>query len=95
MALDPTTKLAIAELVLYILFIPIVGYLLLRHGKRGLFGWLYLILFCMLRIVASAMQINNYVQESHGKMPSSTAGIINSVGISPLLLATGGVLHEA
>jgi prolipoprotein diacylglyceryltransferase len=92
--LDSVTELAIAELVIYLAILPIVFFLLVRHGKRGVFGWIYLIAFCILRIVASGLQINDHVQESHGKPPSVTAAIVNSVGISPLLLAIAGVMHE-
>jgi prolipoprotein diacylglyceryltransferase len=92
--LDSTTRLAIAELVIYIFIFPIVLYLLARHGVRGLFGWIYLVAFCILRIIAAGLQINNHVQETHGKTPSITAAIVNAVGVSPLILAIAGIIHE-
>ena len=95
MGLDSTTNLAIAELVIYIVLLPTVFFILIKHGKHGLFGWLFLIAFCILRIVADGLQINNHVQESHGKAPSVTAAIVNSVGVFPLLLAISGIIHEA
>jgi prolipoprotein diacylglyceryltransferase len=95
MGLDSITSLAVAELIIYLIVLPIVFFLLLKHGKHGLIGWLFLIAFCILRIVSDGLQINSHVQETHGKPPSVTGSIINSVGVSPLLLAISGIIHEA
>ncbi|CAG8153467.1 unnamed protein product [Penicillium salamii] len=81
-----TNNLCAAELAIYIaLAIPIL-YLLAKHGRQGLLGWLFLFIFSSLRIVGSALGL---------KSSSPTASIISSVGLSPLLLATSGILHEA
>ncbi|KAH8651179.1 hypothetical protein BX600DRAFT_441620 [Xylariales sp. PMI_506] len=64
-------------------------YLLFKHGLRhgAVIGWAYLFIFFSLKIVASAMQVSN---------PSNTtASLIASIGLSPLLLAALGILHEA
>jgi prolipoprotein diacylglyceryltransferase len=95
MALDSTTRLAIAELIIYIFLLPLTFFLLIRHGKRGILGWLFLAVFCILRIISSALQIREYNQVSHGKPSTTTAGIVNSVGVSPLLLSVAGIIHEA
>jgi hypothetical protein len=79
-------RLAIAELVIYIILLPIAVYILVRHGKPGYTGWGFFLVFCTLRIVSSGLGIND---------TSTTGGIINSVGISALLLAISGVIHEA
>ncbi|KAL2196106.1 hypothetical protein P885DRAFT_61306 [Corynascus similis CBS 632.67] len=74
--------LSTAELAIYaILCLPVL-YLLVRHSPVGLLGWFYLLAFCTLRIVGAAVS-------------ASSAGIISSVGLSPLLLAASGILHEA
>jgi hypothetical protein len=79
MTRDP---LLTAELAIYaILALPVL-YLLFRHSTAGLLGWFYLFAFCSLRIVG-------------GALTSSSAGIISSIGLSPLLLAASGILHEA
>ncbi|CAG8128627.1 unnamed protein product [Penicillium olsonii] len=81
-----TNNLCAAELAIYIaLAIPTL-YLLVQHGRPGFLGWLFLFVFCSLRIIGSALGL---------KSSSPTAGIISSVGLSPLLLATSGILHEA
>jgi len=81
-----TNSLATAELAIYAtLSIPIL-YLIVSHAPAGLVGWLYIFAFCSLRIVGGAMSMNSN---------SPTASIISSIGLSPLLLAGSGILHEA
>ncbi|KAL5360644.1 hypothetical protein BJX96DRAFT_175497 [Aspergillus floccosus] len=81
-----TNSLSAATCAIYaVLAIPVL-YLLVRHGRYGLLGWLFLFFFCTLRIIGSALVIND---------TSVAANIISSVGLSPLLLATAGILHEA
>jgi len=92
---DSSTQLAIAELVIYLLILPVAHYLLFKHGRHGLEGWFFLITFSLLRIVAAGLQIDNWEKEKKGKPVSSTASIINSVGISALLLSCSGLIHEA
>ena len=75
-----------AQLVIYaILSLPIFG-LILRHGRLGRLGWGFLLAFCTLRIIGGAMAVSGN---------STSAYIISSIGISPLLLAVDGILHEA
>ncbi|KAL7783810.1 hypothetical protein V8C37DRAFT_35071 [Trichoderma ceciliae] len=74
-----------AELGIYAaLSIPTI-FVLIKHGRTGILGWLYLFAFCTLRIIGGAMSLSG----------SASANIISSVGLSPLLLATSGILHEA
>lgn len=90
MAFSNTTDLAIAELVIYILLIPPTFWLLLKHGRRGLLAYVYFVAFEILRIVAAGILIADRNQPN----PSTTGAIINSVGLSPLLLTYAGFLHE-
>ncbi|MCJ1275869.1 hypothetical protein MMC21_003674 [Puttea exsequens] len=83
----PTVQLAIANLVIYITLTPPTIYTLYRHGKFGILGWGYLVAFCMLRLIGGGLEI--------GDSGSRTASIISGVGLSPLLLAVLGVLHES
>jgi hypothetical protein len=82
---NASSRLAIAELVIYIFFLPISLYILVRHGKPGYTGWGFFLVFCTLPIVSSGLGINE---------TNTAGGIINSVGISALLLAISGVIHE-
>ncbi|BCR87616.1 uncharacterized protein ACHE_40180S [Aspergillus chevalieri] len=79
-------SLSIATCAIYaVLFFPVL-YLLVRHARFGLAGWLLLLIFCIIRIVGGALEISH---------TGTAAGIISSVGLSPLLLATNGILHES
>ena len=89
--LDSTGRLSIAELVVYLLLLPLAVCCLFRHGKYGILGWIYLVAFCVLRMVGAALLINS---ENKGTV-STTALIINGVALSPLLLSTAGILHES
>jgi prolipoprotein diacylglyceryltransferase len=93
--MDGTTQLAVAELVIYLIFVQFALFLLYKHGRHGLEGWFFLVTFCVLRIIAAALQINNWNKIKKGEPSSDTASIINSVGVSALLLCACGLIHEA
>ncbi|KAH6989589.1 hypothetical protein BKA56DRAFT_576080 [Ilyonectria sp. MPI-CAGE-AT-0026] len=74
-----------AELAIYAtLSIPTV-YILVKHGPPGYLGWFYLITFFSLRIIGGVLSLTG----------NSAASIVSNIGISPLLLAAAGILHEA
>lgn len=80
-----TNGLATAELAIYaLLAIPSI-YLIFSHAPSGILGWSYLFAFTSLRVVNGVLSINS----------TSSASIISNIGLSPLLLATCGILHEA
>ncbi|EQB53215.1 hypothetical protein CGLO_07095 [Colletotrichum gloeosporioides Cg-14] len=82
-------KYSLAVLIIFItLSIPTL-FVTFKHGVRGwaILGWGYLFIFCSLKIIGSGMAL--------GDPQSSGATIVSSVGLSPLLLALSGVLHEA
>lgn len=62
-----------------------------KHGKRGFLGYFLLNSFCLLRIIGSAVVIHADATHTNNK----NTLLINSIGLSPLLLACAGVLHEA
>ena len=74
-----------AQMAIYAVMIIPVLYLLKKHGKPGILGWLYFCAFCMLRILGGALALGG----------SKAATIIANVGLSPLLLAASGILHES
>lgn len=87
--MTPDQALAAAILAIYaILSLPVL-YVAFRHGFSGLaiLGWGYLFIFCTLKMVGSGMQLHD--SQSLG------ASIVSNVGLSPILLAAAGVLHEA
>ncbi|KAL6922178.1 hypothetical protein FSHL1_006145 [Fusarium sambucinum] len=83
-----TDSIAAAKLALYIILVQPAIYCLFKHGKTGFIGWLYVQIFCVLRIVTGGIGL-------HGASSSTGTVILNSIGLSPLLLAASGILHEA
>ncbi|OJJ42123.1 hypothetical protein ASPZODRAFT_20769 [Penicilliopsis zonata CBS 506.65] len=85
MAID---KLSAAKLIIYLILVQPATYALFKHGKPGILGWLYLQMFCVLRIVTDAMTL-------HPNNNSEITLILSSIGLSPLLFSCAGILHEA
>lgn len=85
-------RLAIAELVFYTpaLFLAII--VASRHGFSDHFGWVYLVLLSLVRIVGSIMELVIMSNASAGLI--TAAGILSGIGLSPLLLAMIGLLHR-
>ncbi|KAI1453929.1 hypothetical protein F4805DRAFT_354465 [Annulohypoxylon moriforme] len=84
-----STGLPVALLIIYLtLSLPTI-YVAVKHGlKHGaIIGWFFLFTFCTLRIVASAIELKDAT--------SSGAALVASIGLSPLLAATCGILHES
>ncbi|GIK03832.1 hypothetical protein Aspvir_007907 [Aspergillus viridinutans] len=77
---------SVAQLAIYSVLVCPALYLTLCHHRWGLLGWGYLLAFCILRITGGGLSIHS---------SGSGAKIISSVGISPMLLALDGILHEA
>lgn len=84
-------QLAAAELAIYLLLITPCAHAFYTHGKHGLVGWFFIVAFCSLRIIGSALQINNEKKNA----TSEATQIISGVGLSPLILGVLGVLAEA
>jgi len=79
-------SLSTASLAIYAVLSLPVFYILVKHWRQGLLGWLFLFIFCTIRLIGGALSLNSV---------SSTGSLLSSVGLSPLLLATSGILHEA
>ena len=85
--LDSNSQLSVSYLVIYsIVAIPMI-YNLIVHGKYGILGWAYLLAFCVLRMTGAGLQLSN--------PSSSTAEVLVGIGVSPLILAVLGILHES
>jgi len=89
---DTTGHIAIAQLVFFLIAILPANYCLLKHGLLGILGWLFLVLFCLIRITGAAIIVSD---ESKNMAISEAGGIITSVAIAPLIIATAGVAHES
>jgi hypothetical protein len=80
-----------AQLAIYAALVIPVIYILFRHGRPGVIGWFYILGFCSLRVVGGAMSLSS----DRKGTPNTTAAIISSIGLSPLLIGISGLLHEA
>lgn len=86
-----TTGVDIATLIVYIVLLNPVLYCLWKHGKAGILGWLCLQSFCLVRIVGTILDLHNNAVHS----TSSDSLLVSNIGLSPLLLAALGILHES
>ncbi|PYH97855.1 integral membrane protein [Aspergillus ellipticus CBS 707.79] len=78
----------VADLILYlILLLPAHLIAWWHRGWSNFLPWYYMIIFCLARVVGGALGVHD--------SDSLAANIIVSVGISPLILAVDGLLHEA
>ncbi|KAK4695868.1 hypothetical protein P7C71_g1957, partial [Lecanoromycetidae sp. Uapishka_2] len=89
----PSESLAIAELVIYPPILLANIFVLLRHGFNRQLGWIFLTIFCIIRIIGAGFGV------AAGIKPNDIhdiewSAILGSVGISPLLLATMGLLKR-
>jgi hypothetical protein len=85
--------IAIAELCIYAPIFPLIFIIVLRHGFKRQSGWIYLAIFCIVRIAGAALKI---LSSEHPLSidDAEWAAILQSVGLSPLLLATMGLLKR-
>jgi hypothetical protein len=87
-----TESLELADIIFYALASCPAIYCFVMHGKHGIAGWLYVIAMCGLRLVGNGMA---YHALSTTGTPNTAASIIVGIGLSPLLLAAIGILHES
>lgn len=92
MALHAQGYVSIVELIVYIPALILAIMLCSRHGFTRASGWVYTIILCVVRIVGAICQLMTYTDHSDGLLKATL--IIDSIGISPLLLATLGMLSR-
>jgi hypothetical protein len=85
--------ITIAELCVYVPIFFLTLIIIFRHGFRRQLGWIYLVIFCIVRCAGAGFKIAS----EHD--PSSTidvewSAILQSVGLSPLLMASLGFLKR-
>ncbi|KAF7563753.1 hypothetical protein G7046_g403 [Stylonectria norvegica] len=91
-AITLTDGLAIWELVYYI--VALVGsiWVSCRHGLAKNSGWIFLAIFSTIRVISNCAQIATITAKSD--TPETIATITGFLGLSPLLLATLGILSR-
>jgi hypothetical protein len=85
--------IAIAQLCIYSPIFLLTLVVVFYHGFARQSGWIYLALFCIVRIAGSAIKIES-VSNPSDVDDQKWAAILQSVGLSPLLLASLGLLKR-
>jgi len=80
-------SLAKATIAIYVILTIPTLFVAVKHGLRHLLGWAFLFVFLTLKMIGSGLALKS--------SPGSSASIVSSIGLSPLLIAAAGVLHEA
>ncbi|KAJ4366959.1 hypothetical protein N0V83_007489 [Neocucurbitaria cava] len=84
---------ALIELIFYIPTSLLALVACLRHGFHRSSGWIYTLILCTVRIAGAICQFLSH-NNSHSEGLIRATVIIDSIGLSPLLLATLGLLHR-
>lgn len=90
MAISQVNQVAIAQICVYVPALAIAIVLALRHGFRRSSGWLYLILFCLIRVVGASMQLATINDPTNSDLYVG-AFTLNSIGLSALILIMLGL----
>ncbi|KAI5242590.1 hypothetical protein E4T42_07631 [Aureobasidium subglaciale] len=90
---DSREILAIVELIVYVPALIVTFAIVIRQGFKRQLGWIYLAIFCTIRIIGSILAI---LSHNHPKNVEDAewAGIFQSIGLSPLILASFGLLKR-
>jgi hypothetical protein len=92
MKLDGRASVSVAELVIYFPALIVATIICARHGFDHSSGWIFALILCLVRIVGACCQLATYQSQSEGLLEATI--ILESIGISPLLLATLGLLSR-
>jgi hypothetical protein len=92
MKLDGRVGVSVAELVIYFPALIVATIICARHGFGRSSGWIFALILCLVRIVGACCQLATYQSQSEGLFEATI--ILESIGISPLLLATLGLLSR-
>jgi len=80
------------ELIIYLPAIVVAAIVCSRHGFGRSGGWIFTLILCLVRIVGACCQLATYHSETKGLIEAVI--ILDSIGVSPLLLATLGLLSR-
>jgi hypothetical protein len=92
MHIDGRGWVAVIELVVYIPSLLIALFVCKKHGFTRASGWMYTLILCVVRIAGSICELLTFSNNSISII--KTMIILDSIGLSPLLLATLGMLSR-
>lgn len=85
--------ISILELIVYFPSVFLSTWIASRHGLGRSSGWIFLVVFTVVRIVGAACQLDS--ESNHSKGVITAAVICSSIGLSPLILTCIGLLSRA
>jgi hypothetical protein len=91
MTLTYRNGISIALIVVYLPFLVVGVILAMRHGIRRSSGWLFLIIFSLLRIIGSCLQLATISDPRNIHLYIGSA-ICTNVGLAPLVLCSLGLV---
>ncbi|PSS08894.1 hypothetical protein PHLCEN_2v3384 [Hermanssonia centrifuga] len=92
MGLDARGDTSVVELIVYIPLVFVSLFLLFKHGFGRAEGWIYLLIFSIIRIVGAGAHISWEGTRTPGATSHTIYLVMESSGVSPLLSATLGFL---
>ena len=92
MTLDARGYVSIVEIIVFIPSAIASAVICSRHGFSRSSGWIYTLVLSIIRTVGAVCQLLTYNDSSDGLIKATV--IIDSIGLSPLLLATLGMLSR-
>lgn len=92
MHFDAHGWVSIVELVVYTPSLIAAFIICSRHGFKRSSGWIFTLILCLVRIIGAACQLVTYYDRSPDIIKATL--ILDSIGVSPLLLATLGLLSR-
>ncbi|KAG4439019.1 hypothetical protein IFR05_005483 [Cadophora sp. M221] len=84
--------IAYAEICVYVPIFILTLIVVFRHGFKKQLGWIYLAIFCVVRIAGAGFKIDE--SKHPNKTNTEWSGILQSIGLSPLLMASLGLLKR-
>ncbi|KAK7747126.1 hypothetical protein SLS62_009181 [Diatrype stigma] len=90
--LTEKSDIAIAEIVYYTPALGIAIWLSIRHGFRRSSGWIYLLIFSLVRIIGGSLQIAATATTPPNMSLYIGAATLQTIGLTPLMLTLLGLL---
>ncbi|KAI9728140.1 MAG: hypothetical protein M1828_004601 [Chrysothrix sp. TS-e1954] len=91
MTLDYRNQVSAATIAFYVPILLLAIYLLVRQGIHRNAGYVYMIMFSIARILGAALELGT-INNPTSKSLNIGYAVLVSIGLSPLLLATLGIL---
>lgn len=85
--------IAYAEICVYVPIFILTIIVVFRHGFQKQLGWIYLAIFCIVRVAGAGFKVES-VHHPTNSTDVEWAAILQSVGLSPLLMASLGLLKR-